>query len=250
MRYFFIEKPIISNTRTLITGSDEKHIRKVLRLKPGDMIGLYDGKGFEYHAEIASFSPSGVEVSILNQRPAPPESPVKIVIAQGFLKERKMDELVRQLTELGVSKWIPFMAARTVPKPGKQQLLKRMERWEKISKQAIKQCERGLFLDIGETLSFEEALKAAHTCDLKIVFWEEEPSPLNDRMGSLADKAIRSIFIMIGPEGGLTEQEIEHAKASGFVIAGMGPRILRAETATVSACVLMQYLFGDMGKKS
>jgi 16S rRNA (uracil1498-N3)-methyltransferase len=223
----------------------------VLRLKTGDEIGLYDGKGLEYHARIASFSDSCVEALITNKLKTTSESPVKITVAQGFLKERKMDELVRQLTELGIYKWFPFIASRSVSRPQKKQLQNRMARWETISKQSIKQCERGKYIEIGETLSFEETLKAACDCDVKIVFWEENDTLLLKEIYERnLNKPVNSVFIMLGPEGGLTGQEIELAKSSGFLIASLGPRILRAETATLTACVLIQFLFGDMGKKT
>ncbi len=248
MRYFFIEESAVGDPQLLITGSDARHIRTVLRLKPGDKIGLFDGQGFEYQARIVAVSAGRVEVSVLQRFPATAESPVQITIAQAFLKEKKMDRLVRQLTELGISKWIPFFAKRSVPRPSKKNLSARMERWKKITKEALKQCKRGCVPQIGETATFEEVLNQSQACDIKIAFWENESEPVNVPLPE-SELQIEKIFVLLGPEGGFTAEEIEQARARGFVTATLGPRILRAETASLAACVLLQYLYGDMGTK-
>jgi 16S rRNA (uracil1498-N3)-methyltransferase len=246
MRYFFIEQPPETGRTVTITGPDKNHIKSVLRLAPGDVIGLLDGNGFEYPAEIISISVRGVEVLVKEKIPASAkESPVQITVAQGFLKEKKMDDLVRYLTELGMSRWVPFMAARSVPRPDKHQLASRTKRWKTISAQSIKQCRRGRTMEIGETLTFKDMLNAAEAYDIKIVFWENRAEIAMPDPGNPGDK----IFVIIGPEGGLTQAEVDQATADGFVTAGLGPRILRAETATIAACTLVQHLFGDMGKK-
>ena len=247
MRYFFIEQPATDGAIALITGPDARHIKTVLRLKPGDKIGLFDGKGFEYQARIEAVSSRGVKVTVLNSFPSTAESPVEIIVAQAFLKERKMDGLVRQLTELGITQWIPFFAQRSVPRPDQKNLSVRSERWKKIAREALKQCKRARVPEIGETASFEKVLAQSRTCDLKIVFWEDESTALT-ALPPKSEQKIKTIFAMLGPEGGFTVQEIETARARGFVTAALGPRILKAETATVAACVLLQYLYGDMGK--
>ncbi len=245
MRYFFIEHAQSTGSTLVITGSDARHIKTVLRLKSGDKIGLFDGKGFEYKAKIVDLSTGRVKVSVIRRFPSTAESPVQITVAQGFLKEKKMDGLVRQLSELGIIKWNPFIAERSVPRPDKKQLSARTKRWEKISKEAIKQCKRGCIMEIGDTVSFEEILNISQTADLKIAFWEDELQPLNAKLPG-SDRKINRIYALLGPEGGFTQQEIESARDRGFVTASLGPRILRAETATVAACVLLQHLFGDM----
>ena len=246
MRYFFIEPDKSTGSNFVITGSDARHIKTVLRLKSGDKLGLFDGKGFECEAKIVDLSTGRVTVSVIRRFPSTAESPVQITVAQGFLKEKKMDGLVRQLSELGIIKWIPFIAERSIPRPDKKQLSARTKRWEKISREAIKQCKRGCIMKIGDTVSFEEILNLSQTADLKIAFWEDDLQPLNAKLPG-PDGKINKIYALLGPEGGFTQQEIESARARGFVTASLGPRILRAETATVAACVLLQHLFGDMG---
>jgi 16S rRNA (uracil1498-N3)-methyltransferase len=246
MRYFFMDSLEPKCSIISITGQDARHIRTVLRLKPGDKIGLFDGIGFEYEAEIVDLSPGKVNASLIRSFPSTAESSIRITVAQGFLKERKMDGLVRQLSELGITKWMPFIAERSVPMPDKKQLLTRTKRWEKIAREAVKQCRRGRIMKIGGTASFSEVLNLAQVCDLKISFWEDESRPVQ---AINPEGRIHSVFALIGPEGGFTQKEIENAKDHGFITAGLGPRILRAETAAVAASVLLQYLFGDMNQK-
>jgi len=248
MRYFFIEKSEREDSILTITGPDAKHIKTVLRMKPGDNIGLFDGKGLEYKAKIIDLSPGKVQVSIIRRFPSTAESSLKIIIAQAFLKEKKMDGLVRQLSELGIVKWIPFIAERSVPRPDKKQLLARTKRWEKIAKEALKQCRRGRIMEIGETVCFEEILNLGQFCNLKVAFWEDEIQPVHANLLGSGEQ-INTVFALIGPEGGFTHKEIEKAGDRGFITVGLGPRILRAETATVAACILLQYLFGDMSQK-
>ena len=250
MHRFFIKQSELACPTSVITGSDARHIKNVLRLKSGDRIELFDGKGFEYKARILSLSPDGVEVSIICSFSSATESPVQIIVAQALLKSRKMDGLVRQLTELGITKWIPFIAKRSVPRPDKKQLSARTERWKKISKEALKQCKRSRIIEIGATASFEDVLNLGKGHDLKIVFWEGESKPVDSALLLPHDGHFNKILVMLGPEGGFTSEEIERARAGGFVTASLGPRILRAETATIAACTLLQYLFGDMGPKN
>lgn len=232
-----------------ITGSDAAHIKKVLRMKSGDRIGLFDGRGFEYEARIENLLAGSVEVSIIKRFLSASESPVQIIVAQALLKDKKMDILARQLTEIGVARLIPFTSIRSVPRPDKKRLSARRKRWEKIAIEALKQCRRGHVTKIGETITFNDIIKINDECDLKIVFWENESKPVSDAVQQVHDRHYRKILAVLGSEGGFSEKEIEDARACGFVTASLGPRILRAETAAVAACTILQYLFGDMGLK-
>ena len=248
MRRFFIEQTKITNTRIFITGSDAAHIKKVLRMKAGDRIGLFDGRGFEYEARIENLLAGSVEVSITKRFLSTSESPVQIIVAQALLKNKKMDILARQLTEIGITKLIPFTSIRSVPRPDEKRLSARRKRWEKIATESLKQCRRGYVTEIGETITFNDIIKI-DKCDFKIVFWENELKPVSNADQQVYDGKCKKILSVLGPEGGFTEKEIEDARDWGFVTASLGPRILRAETAAVAACTILQYLFGDMGLK-
>ena len=250
MRYFLIEDMDPAESRIVIRGSDAGHIIHVLRLRPGDLIVLCNGRGMTWNARIESLTSDSVKARVLSERLSNAESHVDIIVGQSYLKDRKMDLLVRQLTELGISKWMPFYSARSVPRPDRRRIASRVQRWEKISREALKQCKRGKVMAIHPPIGFQDVLAKGRDCDLKIVFWENQDATV--LIGNLTAKPapIRKIFAILGPEGGFSTNEIDTAASHGFVRVGLGPRILRAETATVTAVSILQYLFGDLGKSS
>ncbi|CAN2042394.1 Ribosomal RNA small subunit methyltransferase E [Candidatus Magnetomoraceae bacterium gMMP-15] len=243
MRRFFINHTI-KGKYAIITGHDVNHIRNVLRLNPGDKIGLFDGQGLEYEAEIIEISPSCIRVLIVNSFRFEPKSRIRITIAQAMLKNRKADILVRQLTELGMTRWMPFFAERAIPRPDLKRINKRFERWKKIGQEASKQCGRSCVPIINKPVSFDELIDISKEYDLTILFWEKQTSGLE----LMTKKDIKKIMIVIGPEGGFTDKEIKQAENAGILSHSLGPRILRVETASLAACTLIQYIFGDMKK--
>ena len=247
MRHFFVEPAALEKPVVAIEGSDVRHIKNVLRLKPGDKIRVFDGEGFEYDASIERFFTGRVEIKIGCKFPGGKESPVQIAVAQALLKEKKMDRLLRHLCELGVTRWIPFICERSVPKPGEKRLSARAQRWTKIVKESCKQCQRSKLPEIIKNLTFEDVLDYGSACDLKIVFYENEAATLKSMMSPNPAITPIKILLILGPEGGFSDQEIENARAAGCVVAGLGSRILRAETAAIAACTLTQFLYGDLG---
>ncbi len=247
MRYFYIEPAAVQKEPATLTGSQVRHIKNVLRLKPGSRICLVDGQGFEYDAIIRRFLVDGVELKITQKQHGKKESPVRISVAQALLKEKKMDRLLRHLCELGISHWIPFISERSVSVPGAKRSTTRRERWQKILQESIKQCHRAKLPQISKIKTFEGILNDGHDDYLKIVFYENEDATLNSLITTAQQSQTQKILLILGPEGGFAEGEIEKARAAGCRIVGLGPRILRAETATIAACTLAQYLFGDMG---
>ena len=231
-----------------INGSDAVHICRVLRLSTGDAVELFDGTGNGYRAQIVSASPKRVLFTIKESFPLLSESSVHITLAQGILKDRKMDDLIRQLTELGIDRWMPFYAARSVPVPGNKGLGTRLDRWEKITLEAVKQCRRGRVPHISPAHNLDEVLVASAEYDLKIMFWEGAPQVFD--IPKTAPQKPKKIMAVVGPEGGFDPDEVQRAQAHGFLTTGLGPRILRAQTATLAACTLVQYRFGDMGPKN
>ncbi len=245
-RRFFVSPEKIHLDEPEIEGQDVRHIRTVLRLGPGDDVVVFDGTGAEYAAHIVSLDNRKVRIALSERLVSVAESPIEITLAQGYLKDKKMDELVRRTTELGVARWIPFIARRSVPHPDAKRHQARLERWRKISLEAVKQCRRSRPMAIEQTLSFEQALVQSHACDLKLFFWEERGQGLMKCTKSR--KSPRSVFVMVGPEGGFESGEHDAARQHGFQIVNLGPRILRAETAALAATALTQYLFGDLGQ--
>jgi len=249
MRLFYIDPCQIKDHVVAIKGSEARHIKTVLRLRPGDNLKLFDGSGSEYEAVIINEFPNKVEVEILQSRHVEVKRSVQIIVAQAYLKEKKMDDLVRMLCELGIAMWIPFFSERSIARPSPKRLENRIARWKRIAQEALKQCRRPESLEIKRTRLFEDVLNLGKTCELKIIFWEDE-SRLLDIQLIAKSASVTKILLILGPEGGFTSREIEMAVNRDFVSASLGPRILRAETATLAACTLVQYLYGDMGKKN
>jgi 16S rRNA (uracil1498-N3)-methyltransferase len=248
MRRFYVPKEQIDGSRAFLSGGEAAHLRSVLRLKPGDVVLLVDGDGGQYEASVESVDPERVVLRITGRRAASGEAPVEIVVAQALLKESKMDNLVRQLTELGMGRWVPFAARRSVPRPSAVRQVARVRRWRKIAVAALKQCRRTRLPRIDATRDLVDVLTLGADCDLKVMFWEREARALSSsplRVGSGGPKTILALF---GPEGGFAEDEVEAALEAGFITASLGPRTLRAETAALAGCVLLQYLYGDMGQ--
>jgi len=246
MRRFFIDKTQIREDRLILEGTDVRHMRTVLRLGPGDEVSLFDGQGWQYRARITGSTPRAITLLLLDQYPAISESDLKITMGQGFLKARKMDRMVRQLTELGASRFIPFMAERSVPRPRPGPRAERRRRWETIAREALKQCGRSQAPDIGQVVSFQEVISAREAYDLKIIFHNTETSS-RSALSFGALKKVRKVLALIGPEGGFTEKEVSSALDSGFVPISLGPRTLKADTAAMAACAILQHVLGDLG---
>ena len=247
MRRFFLDREKIQSDRPTLTGPDVKHIRTVLRLKPGDEIFLFDGKGLEYRATITASTPKAIALSVLERFPSISESPVEITIGQALLKAGKMDRIVRQVTELGTYSLIPLLAERGVPRPEPERWAEKEQRWEAIAQESLKQCGRSQIPRLGPPVSFKKMVGTSDAYDLKIIFHhgdfglESRPLP-RQRDG----KDMRKVLALIGPEGGFTPDEVKLALKCGFVCVSLGPRILKADTAAVAACAILQYVFGDL----
>ncbi|MFO7861012.1 MAG: 16S rRNA (uracil(1498)-N(3))-methyltransferase [Desulfosalsimonas sp.] len=244
MRRFYINPSELDRPEPCITGKEARHLKTVLRLSAGDRIRVTDGAGRICDARIISMEGKTVRVVIENRIEAGNESPLDLIVAQGFLKDKKMDDLVRHLTELGVTRWVPMITRRTVARPDARRMKKRTERWQAISLEAIKQCGRSMVPDIAPVMDFSEVLSLGATVDSGLFFWEQARAPL----AATAEDSPGSILLLLGPEGGFTEKEAADAEAAGLCAVSMGCRILRAETAAISACTLVQYVFGDLQK--
>jgi 16S rRNA (uracil1498-N3)-methyltransferase len=247
MHSFFADPRQISGDCAFLEGSEVRHIRSVLRLEPGDALRLVDGTGTEYEARITAFRPGRVELAVTGRRPAPGLPRLRLAVAQGFLKEKKMDRLVRQLSEIGASRLMPFLSGRTVARPAGARSDPRQARWRKIAVEALKQCRRGDLIAVEPVVTFAEVLAQRSAFDSGIFFWEDAAEPLCAPALHEDAPPPASVLVVLGPEGGFSPEEARSAAEAGFRLARMGPRVLRAETAAVTACALVQYLFGDLG---
>jgi 16S rRNA (uracil1498-N3)-methyltransferase len=250
MRRFYLPPETLDRPTPLITGADANHIRNVLRLRPGHTIALFDGLGNAYSATITDISAEAVAVSLGPKLGSDTESPVAITLAPALLKSGKMDTLLRQTTELGISRWAPFIADRSVPAPDSRRAEKKRSRWQSIARESMKQCRRNRMPEIGGIVGWDEILGMADDADLSLIFWEGEDEPADLLSLKKTSPPPETILVIVGPEGGFTGSEVRRARDRNILSVSLGPRILRAETAVLTACALVQYLFGDLKQKS
>ncbi|WP_457553893.1 16S rRNA (uracil(1498)-N(3))-methyltransferase [Desulfobacula sp.] len=243
MQKFIIQKIDAIPSKANIHGQDAKHISKVLRLAKGDRIIVTNGMGKDYTAKIADISPENIALDIIDEQDSLTESPINITLCSGMLKDKKMDFVIKHITQLGISEWIPFYCERSIPTPDKKRLGKRLQRWETIAKESLKQCRRSRVPKISMPVSFKELLDLSASFDLKIAFWEKATLRLDTLEKTPSNK---NILILIGPEGGFSKNEILQSSEKGFLSYSLGPRILRAETASISSCTLVQHILGDI----
>lgn len=243
MQKFIIQKIDFIPAKAVIHGQDAKHISKVLRLNKGDRIEVTNGKGKDYTAIIDTLSASRIKINIIEEHESITESPIHITLCQGMLKDKKMDFVIKHVTQLGIDEWIPFYCERSIPTPNKKRIEKRHQRWEVIARESLKQCRRSRLPIISKPVNFQQLLDLSSSHDLKIAFWEKETRPLDTLSKNAFNK---KVFILIGPEGGFSTNEIAQSKENGFSSYSLGPRILRAETASISSCALIQHILGDI----
>jgi 16S rRNA (uracil1498-N3)-methyltransferase len=245
MPRFYVPNPLIKDGFLEIKGSEARHIRRVLRLRTGDEIVVFNGLSKEYEGAIVEEGASSVVINIQNISPSKRESPIEITLAQSVLKGEKMDYLIQRATELGIKEIIPFLSSRSIPLLEKSRGLKRYHRWEKIAIEASKQCGRGLVPRIERLQDYSEMLQVASSNSLHLILWEKKGIRLKEILKNSKEKT--KIFFIVGPEGGLSIEEVEQAKGKGFLAVTLGKRVLRSETASLCLLSILQYEWGDIG---
>lgn len=244
MRRFFLEDIDERAKVAEITGEEFTHLRKVLRLGPGDEAALFNGKGLELTARIESVSARSARLLITGKSQTLKESPFGLILLQALLKGDKPEFVIQKTTELGVSAICFYVTARTVSKVDEEKAEKKLLRWKKAAIEAAKQCGRSVL----PRITFAEDLRGAvepAQADLKLLLWERAGArPLRE---FLAGERPSNAAVLIGPEGGFSDIDAATSEKAGFVKVSMGPRILRAETAAVAAVAAVQYAFGDLG---
>ena len=222
-----------------LEGGEARHAR-VRRIGLGEQVVVIDGAGWSALAVVESASRRGFAARIVDELPARHgESPLELTLALAFLKTDRFEWAIEKVVELGVTAIVPFASAHSLARPSAS----RLERWREIAKSAVKQCGRSSFPRIGEPLTFDDVLRAPGP---RILFCERTPhcriEEARDRIGK-----VERLTVIVGPEGGFTTEEVEKGRAAGSIVAGLGPRILRADTAAVSAATLCQLFWGDLG---
>ena len=246
MARFFLPRSRIEGRRASIAGPELEHLRRVLRLRPGDHILAFDDSGWEHEAVIRALNETQGEVEIIGSHQPERESPLAVKLALALTKGDKMDYVVEKATELGVKTIAPFVSRYTVPRLNDAKAAQRVERWRKIALSAAKQCGRTVLPKVLPVSDYRDTISERVPDGLKLFFWEREGGQTLKQVHSREPQVI-SVTLVIGPEGGFTEAEAETARAQGYTIVCLGPRILRAETAALTALALVQHLWGDLG---
>jgi 16S rRNA (uracil1498-N3)-methyltransferase len=247
MHKFFVLKENVFGNSCVIEGEDVKHIYKVLRLESGDKININDGEGNEYLGEIQEVNKKEVKVNLLEKIELNNESDLKVHLYQGMPKSAKMDFIVQKCTELGISQITPIITGRVVVKTELSEF-KKVDRWNRIALEACKQSKRSLVPIINTPIEFNELLESLKKYDLVVVPYEnQEGQGIRYLTAQVKNKVVKNVGIVIGPEGGFEESEIEALKQLGAYIVTLGPRILRTETAGFVALSLLMYELGDLG---
>lgn len=246
MHRFFVYKENIQDNKITIIGEDVKHIKNVLRLNEGEQISICDRMGTDYTAEISDISKEKIICSILETKTSNTEPPIEVILYQGIPKSTKMDLIIQKSTELGVAKIVPVITDRTIVKiQDRKKEEKKLERWNKITEEAAKQSKRGIIPEVCKILTFEEMLRVLRNDGLIIVPYENEGNV--GIKEALKNESCKKVNIIIGPEGGFEEKEIEALRAIGSKIVSLGPRILRTETAGFITSAIVLYELGDLG---
>ncbi|HEY2920582.1 MAG TPA: 16S rRNA (uracil(1498)-N(3))-methyltransferase [Candidatus Binatia bacterium] len=245
MARFFVPKKNLRDSHGLIDGQELVHLRKVLRLVPGDRVTIFDDSGWEHEAVIRSLNAEQGEIEIVRSYEASRESPLQIILGVALTKGDKMDFIVEKATELGVQTIIPFASSYAVPQLDSTKIMKRTERWQKIALSATKQCGRTRAPEISQLWEYRKLVNGTWPQTLKLIFWEKEKHrslyQVRDKHGD-----VKAVLLVIGPEGGFTAEEAQLAQRHGFETVELGRRILRADTAAVAAITLVQFLWGDL----
>ncbi len=217
------------------------HAREVLRLRSGEVVQVFDGRGQEWQAVLEAVTRREVSAHLGQALVPRPESPLRLVLALSPLKGDRMEIVVQKATELGASEIWPVVTARTdaAARPALQG--SRQDRWEKIASGAAEQCGRAVVPGIAPTATLDQLL-AAPFAGRKALLLEIGAPPA---LASLPRP--ESLLILVGPAGGFEASELQRVARAGFLAVGLGPRLLRAETAASAAVALAQGLWGDLG---
>ncbi len=245
MPTYFITSPQIEGECIHIAGPLLKHLKDALRVKEGETVVFVDEKRQRYLTQVDRVTPRAI-IARIKDRYAPASPPgLSITIAQGIIKGKKMDWVVQKATELGVLRIIPLITERTVVKLEGLKARRQQERWQCIAREAAQQSGRDGVPEVQPVSLFADFIRSEDS-RVRLILWEGETErSLKNELSQ--NENVISITVVIGPEGGFSEAEIQQAKEHGLRSVYLGPRILRAETAGLVALGIVQYAWGDLG---
>lgn len=242
MYQFFVEEGQINGDRIVILGDDVNHIKNVLRMKIGEEIAVSNGVDQkEYRCEIAQIEKEEIICKLRFIKEDGVELPAKVYLFQGLPKADKMELIIQKTVELGVYSVIPVATKRSIVKLDDKKAASKRTRWQAIAEAAAKQSKRKIIPEIGDVVSFSEAIRLVKDMDVKLIPYElaEDMSKTKEIIGGIGPG--QSVAIFIGPEGGFDETEIELAAKEGVQAITLGKRILRTETAGMTVLAWLMY---------
>ena len=239
MYHFFVNSHQMQEGRIRITGTDVNHICNVLRMRKGDEILISDEEGNDYSCRLENLERDCVEAVILCAREENHELPARITLYQGLPKADKMEWIVQKATELGAARIVPVAMSRSVVKLDPKKAEAKAKRWEAVAQSAAKQSKRSVIPEVALPLSWKQALDEMEQENLLLIPYESARGMEHTRELITHAAAGTRIGVLIGPEGGFSEEEIADAHAAGGQIMTLGKRILRTETAGMAVLAML-----------
>lgn len=244
MQRYFVDQT--TEGRFVITGDDFRHIVKVMRLKISDQIICTTSKGEGAICQIAEITDEQVVADVVQWEERSSELPIRVTIASGLPKADKLEWIIQKGTELGASSFVPVATARSVVKWDEKKAEKKVDRWQKIAKEAAEQSHRRIVPAVATPVNLTGLISLSKDYTYKLVAYEEEAkqgerSTLARTLQGMKNED--SVLIVFGPEGGLTDSEVALLTQEGFQSCGLGPRILRTETAPLYVLSVISYQF-------
>jgi 16S rRNA (uracil1498-N3)-methyltransferase len=227
--------------RVSIDGPAAAHVVRVLRLRTGNLLTLFNGDGWDYAGTIASERGGRIEVDIGARQAGLPDSPLAVTLLQGVARGERMDLVIQKATELGVARILPVLAGRSVVRLEPRQAARRLEHWRSVAIAACEQCGRSRLPAVDPPLDLAGALAGVAGVSCRLLLAPGAPLPLQ-ALAPGTDAAA----LLVGPEGGLTDAERTAAEQAGFEARSLGPRVLRTETAALAALAVLQSAAGDL----
>ncbi len=242
MHRFFISANLINTSEIAIPADVSQQICRVLRLKTGSEILLLDGLGYEYPARLCEVNEARCTATVQTKRPSLGEPDTQLTLLIGITQRDKFELILQKCTEIGVSEILPIITSRTLVQKVVD-VEDKYPRWKKIMLEAAEQSHRGIIPQLSPALKYAEAISSIHNPKaLKLVLWEDESETAIKPV--LRDYRGKEVVLIIGPEGGLSAEEVDAAKTNGFQPVSLGKRILRMETAAMIAAGLVIYELG------
>ncbi len=245
---FFISADNVKGDTLLIDAEQTWHIEKVLRLSPGDIIRVFDGKGNEYEVRLLENKRGLMRARILAQKIVTEDPAICLTLVQGIIRSEKMDFILQKAVELGVKSIIPLQSEYCVARFDRDKGKKKIIRWQKIAREACKQCGRSYIPEIKPIVDFPGLMAFLRDKPTILCYEKEQKATFRVLLKEQRENFLtKGVFLLIGPEGGFSPSEIEAAREQHSFIAGLGPRILRTETASLLACGIIMYEYGGLG---